>query len=265
VTNITYFCLDKKDFYAYMEEYEHVRRHCAMSTKTILLVDDTKLFLELEKNFLKLSPVRVLTASSGEEALEVIRKERPDLVFMDLHMPGMGGAACCGKIKADPSLSDIPVVMVTSSGKDEDLELCGQAGCDGYVTKPIDRRVFLEKARGHLHSIDRREPRISYRAQVTFTVDGIPLCGTSQDLSCGGIYLASERELQEKKELLLEIPLPEPKGSPVRAKGVVAWGNSSGKKKKSSLPAGFGVEFVEMQESDSASIRSFIETHRKVG
>lgn len=236
-----------------------------MSTKKILLVDDTKLFIELEKNFLKLSPVRALTAASGEEALEVMRKEQPDLVFMDLHMPGMGGAACCGRIKSDPTLRSIPVIMVTSSAKDEDLELCRQAGCNGYITKPIDRKVFLEKAREYLHAIDRREPRLSYRARVTFTVDGVSLSGMSSDLSCGGVYVATERNMQEKQELVLEIPLPGPEDSAVRARGIVAWDNGPGKRKKPSLPAGFGVEFIDMKEGDFASIRSFIESHRNAG
>jgi len=236
-----------------------------MTTKKILLVDDTKLFLELEKNFLRLSPVHILTATSGEEALEVIGKERPDLVFMDVHMPGMGGIACCGRIKSDPSLSSIPVVMVTSSGRLEDVELCRKAGCDGYVTKPIDRREFLDKARIHLNSVDRREPRIPYRAQVNFLADGLSLSGTIADLSSGGVYVACEKGLKEKQELLLEIAMAGPEDPPVRARGVVAWENGPGKRKKPSLPAGFGVEFVEMRDGDSALLKWFIENLDRTG
>lgn len=234
-----------------------------MATKKILLVDDTKLFLELEKSFLKLSPVKILTASSGEDAFEIARKEHPDLVFMDIHMPGMGGAACCGKIKSDPSLRSIPVVMITASGKEEDLEMCRQAGCDGYLTKPIDRRQFLEKAREYLDAIDRREQRVPYRAQVICTLDGFSFLGMSEDLSIGGVYVASETGMEEKSELTVEIQMPGPTSSPVRTRGLVAWENGPGKRKKISLPPGFGVEFVGMKDSDGEIIRSFIEKREK--
>lgn len=236
-----------------------------MTAKKVLLVDDTKLFLELEKNFLRLSPVQILTASSGEEALEVMRKERPDLVFLDVHMPGMGGIACCGQIKSDPSLRSTPVVMVTSSGRLEDVELCRVAGCDGYVTKPIDRREFLDKARVHLKSVDRRETRIPFKAPINFQVDGQSLSGMSADLSCGGIYVACGNGLKEKQEIRLEIALAGPGDPPVRARGIVAWDNGQERRRKPSLPAGFGVEFVDMKEGDSALLRSFIEHRRKTG
>jgi len=234
-----------------------------MATKKILLVDDTRLFLELEKSFLKLSPVKILTASNGEEALEIARKERPDLVFMDIHMPGMGGAACCGEMKSDPALRTIPVVMVTASGKEEDLEICRQAGCDGYVTKPIDRRRFLEKARSYLDAIDRREQRIPYRAPVICTLDGFSFTGTSEDLSLGGVYVASGTVPREKCELALEIRITGPASTTVKARGVVAWENGPGKRKKASLPPGFGVEFIGMQDSEGEIIRSFVESREE--
>jgi len=115
-----------------------------MSPPRILLVDDVKLFLELEKSYLHLSHSVVLTAATGEEALETARRERPDLIFLDLYMPGMDGAACCSILKGDPDLSAIPVVMVTTGGRPEEVAQCRAAGCDGLLTKPVDRVAFLE-------------------------------------------------------------------------------------------------------------------------
>jgi CheY-like chemotaxis protein len=229
-----------------------------MTTKKILLVDDTKLFLELEKNFLKRSPVRIITAANGNEALEVARNERPDLIFMDIHMPGMDGVTCCGKIKDDPELCSIPVVMVSTSAKDEDLALCRQAGCDDYITKPIDRRIFLEKARSFLEAIDRRETRITYQTPVSFAINGTKHDGLSCDLSCGGIYVATEAELQEKLTVDLTITLPHGECPVIAAQGTVAWENSGTNRRKPALPAGFGVEFIEMRESDSRHLQTFI-------
>ncbi|NMC72868.1 MAG: response regulator [Geobacteraceae bacterium] len=236
-----------------------------MATKKILLVDDTKLFLELEKNFLKLSPVRIFTASSGEEALEIARNEHPDLIFMDIHMPGMGGIACCREVKSDPELRTIPVVMVSSCGKEEDLEQCRQAGCDGFLTKPVDRRLFLEKARTYLNTIERRGVRIPYTTEVSCKVDGYALPAVSADLSIGGAYLATDRPVTENTELTLAFTLHEPEETAIASKGRVAWINSGNNRRKPSLPAGFGVEFIELPEYAGAAVRAFVESRKPSG
>lgn len=233
-----------------------------MSTPKILLVDDTKLFIELEKNFLKHSPVHILTASSGEEAYEIAMRERPDLVFMDINMPGMGGLACCSMLKADKILSSIPVVMVSSCGKDEDLKACRDAGCSDILSKPIDRRIFLEKARFFLDSINRRDIRIPYEAPVNFTLDGVSRSGFSVDLSSGGVYVTEARPVEERKAVILEIKLPNATGRSIKAQGVVAWANCQGKRKKMTLPPGFGVEFTKIAEEDNKVIKAFVEGTR---
>jgi len=233
-----------------------------MSTPKILLVDDTKLFIELEKNFLKHSPVHVLTASSGEEALEIAMREQPDLIFMDINMPGMGGLACCSTLKADTRLSSIPVVMVSSCGKKEDLEACRKAGCNDFLSKPIDRRIFLNKARSFLESINRRDIRIAYEAPVTFTLEGVSRSGFSVDLSSGGVYVTEVRPVEEKKVVSLEIKLPNATGRSINAQGIVAWANCQGKRRKMTLPPGFGVEFTKITEEDNMVIKAFVEAKR---
>ena len=126
-----------------------------MSLPRILLVDDVRLFLELEKSFLHLAQVELLTAANGEEALAIIRRERPDLVFLDLYMPVLDGAACCVAIKGDPEVAATPVVMVTSGGKPDEVEQCRTAGCDGLLTKPVDRSAFLDTVSRFIPSFNR--------------------------------------------------------------------------------------------------------------
>ena len=126
-----------------------------MSLPRILLVDDVRLFLELEKSFLNLAQTEILTAANGEEALAIVRRERPDLVFLDLYMPVLDGAACCAAIKGDLELSATPIVMVTTGGKPEEVEQCRAAGCDGLLTKPIDRTAFLDTVSRFIPSYSR--------------------------------------------------------------------------------------------------------------
>jgi len=231
-----------------------------MSTPKILLVDDTQLFLELEKNFLKFSSARILTAGNGREALEIIKKERPDLVYMDLHMPEMDGAACCTALKADPLLRSIPVIMVTSAGKEEDIRLCMEAGCNDFLTKPVNKRLFLEKGRRFIHDLNRRETRVPCRAPVRFKVHNLHLSGVSVNISRLGIYLETEYNLEEKITLELSLTLPESDITLTGIRGVVAWQNIGNDRVKPSLPEGFGVEFLNLDEDKADIIKAFITT-----
>ena len=232
-----------------------------VAVPTVLLVDDVKLLLELEKSFLKHSSVRILTAIDGAEALGVIRRERPDLVYMDLNMPRMDGKLCCAAIKADPELCRTPVIMVTTAGSQSDEQRCREAGCDDYLTKPIDRRLFLEKGRRFVPEIDRREPRVSCVAEVSLQ-DGSNI-GTvnCSDISVGGLYIASDRKPTGGGEFRLAFILP---GTTTRveAKGKVAWINNGINRTKPRLPAGFGIEFTEIETDALKVIRHYVEVQR---
>ncbi len=233
----------------------------SVAAPKILLVDDVKLLLELEKSFLKHSPVRTLTAANGEEALDLIRKERPDLIFMDLNMPKMDGKECCAAIKADPDLRSIPVIMVTTAGSRTDEQRCREAGCDDYLTKPIDRRLFLEKGRRFVPDIDRREPRVPCLAELTLAGGVAQMTVSSADISIGGIYVASERKPLPEGELRVRFQIPGSTAE-VEAKGRVAWMNFGAARDKPRLPSGFGLEFTEIDTDSLKVIRHYVEEQR---
>ena len=232
-----------------------------MAIPTVLLVDDVRLLLELEKNFLKHSALRILTASNGEEAIAVARTERPDLIYMDLNMPVMDGKVCCATIKADPELRSIPVIMVTTAGSQVDELRCREAGCDDYLTKPIDRRLFLAKGRRFLPSIDRRELRVSCMTEVSLMNGIVSGSANCSDISVGGLYVAAAQRPESNEELKVSFVLP---GTDVtiNAKGRVAWDNNGALRMKPRLPAGFGVEFTEIDTEAIKEIRHFVEDSR---
>ena len=227
----------------------------------ILLVDDVNMFLELQKTYLKLSSVRVVTAKDGSEALHVVKKERPSLVFMDLHMPNMDGAECCARLKADPEFKVLPIVMITSEGKGEERQSCFRAGCDDFLTKPLDRTRFLETARKYLPAIDRRDTRVPCRTKVKFRAFGLTLSGEVLDMSPNGIYIAADYEVEIGTMLEVVFALPDESGSVIQAKGKVAWLNSKKGRRKQNHPAGFGVEFVAITEESKAALKLFVERH----
>jgi CheY-like chemotaxis protein len=113
--------------------------------RRILLVDDTETILLFLKTLLAGQDFDFLTAKNGAEAVERARRERPDLVLLDIFMPVMDGIEACRVMKGDPELKDIPVVIVTARSEAENVERCLEAGCDDYVFKPIRKLELLDK------------------------------------------------------------------------------------------------------------------------
>ncbi|HUV85805.1 MAG TPA: response regulator [bacterium] len=113
--------------------------------RRILLVDDTETILLFLKTLLAGQDFDFLTAKNGAEAVERARRERPDLVLLDIFMPVMDGIEACRVMKGDPELKNIPVVIVTARSEAENVERCLEAGCDDYVFKPIRKLELLDK------------------------------------------------------------------------------------------------------------------------
>lgn len=224
----------------------------------VLLVDDVSMFLELEKGFLQRSAVSILTARDGKEALEICKREKPALVFLDLHMPVMNGADCCREIKKDRHLIDTSVVLITSEGKEGDRQTCKEAGCDGFLTKPLDRHEFLQIARTLLPDIDRRDQRIGCRINVKYRAFGVTLSGFIADLSQNGAYVATETDLEKDTPLEVIFALPHPYGAIIQTKGRVAWVNTRNSRRKPSLPEGFGLEFLEVSDKVASELARFL-------
>lgn len=218
-----------------------------MSRKKVLLVDDVHLILELEKAFLKGLPVDILVAHNGAEALDLAKSHHPDLIYLDLNMPIMDGPACCQALKADPSTKGIPVIMVTTAGREEDELLCRSSGCDDYISKPINNKIFLEKGRKLLADFERRRRRFSYSADVEFLENGEPRYGLIADISKGGLFMAIPHDAMPDDPIDLAFALPhEGTNVIVAARGQVAWENRTQNLLKPAYPAGVGVEFTDI-------------------
>jgi len=238
-----------------------------MSIPKVLLVDDVHLFLEIEKGFLEGSPVEIITAHDGEEALETIRRERPALVIMDINMPRMDGIACCAAIKADPELASTPVIMLTNSGRNEDLQQSWRAGCDDFIVKPVSDRVFLEKTRRFLEVIERRKKRVPIQVPASLQINGQTFSGTSEDLSYNGMYVASTCDTLQDEILTVSFRIFEDSPSAVIARGRVAWLNPEPASKKAAYKPGFGIEFLEIIGEGLAmlranEVRAYVDLHK---
>ena len=116
-----------------------------MNGKKILLVEDNPVNRRLAVFLLRSQGYEVREATTALEALETIENERPDLIVMDIQLPGMDGLEVTRRIKAQPATADIPVIAVTSYAMKGDREKALAAGCVGYVTKPIDKNIFIQE------------------------------------------------------------------------------------------------------------------------
>lgn len=114
---------------------------------TILIVDDEEFGRETLESLLVKEPYRLLFASNGPEMLKVARENRPDLVLLDVMMPGMDGFEACEILRQDPEISETPVIMVTALD-DKDSRIRGiEAGADDFISKPFDRIELRAKVK----------------------------------------------------------------------------------------------------------------------
>jgi CheY-like chemotaxis protein/Tfp pilus assembly protein PilZ len=229
-----------------------------MARPKILLVDDNRLFLEMEKEFLHSRAVMIYTAGNGREALDVVRMVLPDLIFMDLHMPEMDGDACCAALKADPDLKGVPVVMVVTTDNEEDLPRCRRAGCDHVIAKPVDREAFLGAGQRFLPGIDRVETRFPCLTLVVFRRGNQTHYGTSANMNSHGLFIAFDGVIEVNDPVRISFLLPGSCGEVVKAAGRVAWVNAGTPLSKPALPKGFGVEFSDINPEGARAIAGFV-------
>jgi len=121
-----------------------------MAHEKILVVEDEPEILELVRYSLEKQGHRVSCAASGEEALRMVRAEVPDLIVLDLMLPGMDGMEVCRNLKRQSATETVPIVMLTAKGEEADVVAGLEMGADDYVTKPFSPRVLVARLRAVL-------------------------------------------------------------------------------------------------------------------
>lgn len=116
-----------------------------MSEKTILVVEDSILNQRLLEAVLKPHGHRLLIAEDGESGVALAQAEQPDLILMDMLLPGIDGYEATRQLRADPETRHLVIIALTASASSEAQEQALEAGCDGYIPKPIDTRAFPQQ------------------------------------------------------------------------------------------------------------------------
>jgi two-component system, OmpR family, alkaline phosphatase synthesis response regulator PhoP len=157
--------------------------------QTILVVDDEEHILELIKFNLQKNGYNVITATNGIDALNEVKEHVPQLVLLDLMLPGMDGYEVCKEIRKDSLFCNIPIIMITAKGEEFDKILGLELGADDYITKPFSVRELLARVKALL-----RRSVMSYE---------------NKSISFGGIYVNLDKHEVTKNEQKIELTLKE--------------------------------------------------------
>jgi len=122
-----------------------------MAAESILIVDDNTPNLKLARLLLQTEGYVVRTAADADQALQLLQSFRPDLILMDIQLPGMDGLELTRRLKSDSATRKIPIVALTAYAMKGDQQKTTDAGCDGYIGKPIDTRSLAQLVRQYLY------------------------------------------------------------------------------------------------------------------
>lgn len=226
--------------------------------RSILVADDAPMFRELASLFLARSG-RVLTAGSGREALDLARRERPDVVVADLSMPEMNGDELCAQIKRDPALRGTPVIVVTGAGSSGEHERAVRAGADDVLEKPLSRVSLIRSVNHCLRLALYGLARVPLETDVRIAdASGTCAWGRSRNLSRGGMFVEIEQPLEPEAEIALEFQVDEGHRSLAPTARVV-WRR---------LPAGgppgspgMGLQFLKLDRDAARAIEDYVYEH----
>ena len=123
-----------------------------MAGAKILIVEDNPMNMELAVDLLELAGFNVVQTETAEKGIALARAELPDIILMDISLPGMDGLAATKIIKADDITKEIPVIIITAHAMRGDEDKAMEAGCDGYLAKPINTKTFSETVGGFIQS-----------------------------------------------------------------------------------------------------------------
>jgi len=131
--------------------------------KRILIVDDEKDLVDILKTRLEIEGYEILAAYDGQEGLEKAQEEKPDLILLDVMMPKMNGYQVCRLLKYDEEFQNIPVIIITARGQEQDKMTGDEVGADEYITKPFENGVLFAKIKELLGKSRNKQPSQSKR------------------------------------------------------------------------------------------------------
>ena len=223
--------------------------------KKILLVDSVEETLERGRGVISRDIFDVMTATTGDEALAIHRREKADLIIMDLHLPGKQGDEVCREIRLDPELGRVSIIILTTFGGEDEAARCARAGANLTLRKPIDKDELEDALAKLLGVTARKAVRVLVKVRLDGSLGGDFFIANTVDESESGLLFESDKDLQIGEGVDLSFFLPSGDGHvrlAVRSEVVRAV--------KGGMNAGgrYGVRFTGFTEGGAEAIRGFI-------
>jgi len=225
--------------------------------KTILIVDPAVTFVKYLSLVLSRMGYKIVHSPDAEKALEIINKDKFNLLICETKLPGMGGLEFCEIVKSRQDISDIPLILISIDGTLETKQAAQKLGCADYKTKPLTVHALHELMQQHLPFNSKRH-KLRARIILSATInDGIRTLDLKAScLGEGGMYL--ELATPYPIGTLLDIALSLPSlNTPLKLKGEVVYVIDS---PQQSLPLGMGIKFKDLNQNISTQLSSFIES-----
>jgi uncharacterized protein (TIGR02266 family) len=221
--------------------------------RKILVIDDAALFRDLVTFVLSRSG-HVITATSGAEGLAAAQRERPEVVVVDLNLPEISGDTVCKEIKADASLPDTAVILVTSGAAAEDHERAVRAGADDVLSKPINQRSLVLSVNRFLRvPVARALPRATLDAPIEIRWGSQTLRGVGRDLSRAGLFVETDCTIPDGTAVQLEFRLPE---TPVVLRPTAEVIHS--RRGPGSGPCGLALRFLALDRASAERVEQYV-------
>ena len=164
-----------------------------MKKAKVLVVDDERDIIELVSYNLEKEGFKVISAMDGEKALELVSSKEPEIIILDLMLPGIDGLDVCRELKRNDKTSSIPIIMLTAKGEESDIVIGLELGADDYITKPFSPRILVARVKAVLRRIETKEEEEKIikieqliidlvRHQVTYRGETLTLTSTEFNL-----------------------------------------------------------------------------------
>lgn len=227
-----------------------------MENKKILIVDDSNYFQRLGESFLRRGICTILKAKNADDALKIIKDEHPHVVIMDLGMPGMKGDECCRVVKSDPSVKDIPIIMLANSWEKNAKERCIDAGCDDFISKPVNKARLYASIKRYVNIVERSQMRTPCNSEVSLSTDSGNSPGSLNNISEGGMFIRSADPLKVGAELDAVFKLNR-LGDLMKISGTVVRVVHNKAENSSISAAGMAVKFNDAPDEVKKRIKNF--------
>ncbi len=225
-----------------------------MKKKKILLGVSERSLSTLVNVFSSEEKFHVSQVNDGYEVLSFFTSEKPDLAFLDVNLPGLGGDTCCDVIKKANCYMGTSIVLLASAGNCEEVERCRRAGSDAILLTPLSHARVAILVTSFLYGSTAKQPRVAVRLPVSYSLGAAgPKREFSVNLSTGGTFIEARRTLPVDTPLMVSFTLPDT-DTDIRCTARVAWLNGPIQRSTPLLPVGMGLQFLDLSPDQTAMI-----------